>query len=367
MPQSCSSCAYMTCVSVAATGNSAPPSSGPNVGAIAGGVVGGVALIATVTFLIWWFLIRPRKDLEEDEWEEEETTTDTKTQFREERDARASVHTVHSLASSMLSRASNMIPIAFIPGVTNRDGNTPPDPPIPAARNYRSSRGPGSDIFFSPGDLRNSAYSSTSTVANNRNTFLSISPSLARESIASDTYHDDAVANPLPAQHIIVARPNVVSVKSSPTVPTTDARPGLPRQLSSEAPRIQFAKPTKVTIGKKGGRFPVRQGSDASSSKPSIRSPLATATEESEDEEEPHARARQSLLRAGDDAPQSPFTDEAGSSRPETQYTNTTTLSAVLEEATWLAAQPSTHDGMGASPERTTSPFDDKHEVKEHE
>ncbi|KAF2155095.1 hypothetical protein K461DRAFT_107684 [Myriangium duriaei CBS 260.36] len=379
IPKSCTQCAQMVCVSQGVTTGTTTASAGPNVGAIAGGVVGGIAFIAIITFAAWWFWIRPKRELEEydEEWEEEanEHPSELKSQFREQRDARASVHTVHSVASSVLSRASNMIPIAFIPGVTNRDGTTPPVPPIPAARST-DSRGTGSAIFFSPGDLRNSAYSGTSTL-DNRSTYFSrnsISPSLARESIASDIYRDDAVANPMPAQQVVMTRPNMVSVKSGSSAPTPSSPASL-ATTASEGPRLmmpgagtsngQFSKPTAVTITKKGaGRFPVRQISDASSAKPSIRSPLSVETDASDDDEEPHARARQSLLRDSVST-YGPFSDTSNLARAGSQYTTTTTLSAVIEEATRRASQVPTHRGLGGSDKRTASPFGDEHKVEE--
>lgn len=385
IPQSCSQCAHATCVPKGVTvGNT--QSSGPNVGAIAGGVVGGVALIAIVTFAIWWFIIRPKREQEdlEEEWEADEHPSELKNQFGEQRGARASVHTTHSV-SSVLSRASNMIPIAFIPGVTNRDETVPPVPPVPAARNLpgsTSSRATaGSAIFFSPGDLRNSAYSGTSTL-DNRSTYFSrhsISPSLARESIASDIYRDNAVANPMPAQQAIMTRPNMVSVISgtssaTPTSPETPATAATSDSLRVFTPGSatttgQFSKPTPVTIKKKGSRFPIRQTSDASSSKPSVRSPLGVDVDTSDDDEEDHARARQSLLRSRTSSIQSPFSDRGSQSdysRPTTQYTNTTTtLSAVLEEATWRASQVPTHHGLGGTDKRTVGPFGDENRIQE--
>ncbi|KAG8625420.1 hypothetical protein KVT40_007171 [Elsinoe batatas] len=400
--QSCDECAHMVCVATGVT--TGTPSSGPNVGAIAGGVVGGVVFVAVATFLVWWFWIRPRREMDEyeEEWEEEEHQEDAKSQFREERDARASVHTVHSVASTVLSRASNMIPIAFIPGVTNRDGTmttagTPPVPPIPAARSFSpsplSSQHSGGDaIFFSPGDLRNSAYSSTSTL-DNRKTFIgrpSISPSLARESVASDIYQDDAGTNPMPAQQVVMTRPNMVSVKSGSSVPTT--QPASPDSdfasaHTSQSPRVMmpvsgtpsvrsnasFVKPNAVTILKKGAnsRFAVRQQSNASS-KPSIRSPLGLDTDTEDDDEDPHARARQSLLRNNGESNvsspatstmQSPFSDDSELTRSaSSRYTGTTNLSAVIEEATRRASRLPDHKGLGG---RDTSPFGDEHATKE--
>ncbi|PNS19077.1 hypothetical protein CAC42_1813 [Sphaceloma murrayae] len=393
----------MVCVSSGVT--TGTPSSGPNVGAIAGGVVGGVALVAIATFLLWWFWIRPRREFDEyeEDWEDDEHPDDVKSQFREDRDQRASVHTVHSVASTVMSRASNMIPIAFIPGVTNRDGTsatTPPVPPIPAARGFSpsplsSQHSTGDAIFFSPGDLRNSAYSSTSTL-DNRKTFIgrpSISPSLARESVASDVYHDDAGTNPMPAQQIIMTRPNMVSVKSASTVPTTSnsptsvdsdftsARtshsPKIMIPASSNSPSISsnasFVKPNAVTILKKGGsaRFPVRQPSEAST-KPSLRSPLGLDTDTEDDDEDPHARARQSLLRNNSvvsspatSTMTSPFADDASQGdllRSASSRYTAGALSAVIEEATRRASRVPTHGGLGGEErgERDRSPFGDE-------
>ncbi|KAJ9625755.1 hypothetical protein H2203_004517 [Taxawa tesnikishii (nom. ined.)] len=197
-------------------------SSGPNVGAIAGGVIGGVIFIAIATFLVWRFCIRPRRQRYEEAWEEEDdVATQKHAQFNELRDQRASVHTVHSMASTILSRASNVIPIAFIPGVTNRDGsNAPPVPPIPAARADGA-------IFFKPGDIRGSAYSDASSI-DNRSTFFgrpSITPSLARSSVG-DIYRGDAVVNPMPAQTVLRGKANMVSVKSSQTNSPTEGTTG---------------------------------------------------------------------------------------------------------------------------------------------
>lgn len=275
-----------------------------------------------------------------------------------------------------------MIPIAFIPGVTNRDGNTPPVPPIPAAHSYGqqpTGRAAGSAIFFSPGDLRNSAYSATSTI-DSRNTMydnrLSISPSLARESITSEIYRDDAVANPMPAQQVVMTRPNMVSVKSSSSVttspttgsPATADSPRVVMAASGGLPATQYSKPTAVTIKKSAGRFPVRNASDASSSKPSVRSPLGMDTDTSDSDEEPHARARKSLLDKADKA-QSPFSDAAArpnATRGASTYTANTTMSAIIEEATRRASQmPTTQGGPAGHDKRDASPFGDENKVEE--
>jgi len=384
----------MVCVSSGVTGG-AQKSAGPNVGAIAGGVVGGIAVIALLTFALWWFWIRPKRNAwyEEDWDDQDEDATAAKTQFKEQRNDRRSVH---SVASTVLSRASNMIPIAFIPGVTNRDTNTPPVPPIPAARKYApsplSSQHNGDAIFFSPGDLRNSAYSDSASISaslRNRDTHYgrpSITASLARESVVSEVFHDNAHENPMPALQAMRIRPNMVSVKTngsgskgaSPlgtghatpatidegdyfvSAPSTTSVPSLNSKGS-------FVKPTTVTIGKKAanGRFPVRTASD--DSVPQARSTVASAlvagtndADTTDDEnDEPHARARQSLLHTGGsattiqdtpDVSQSPFVDAPGH--------NDGGLSKKIEEATRRASKMPIHNGLGG---RSEGPFGDEY------
>ena len=437
VPQSCSTCAHMTCI---ANPNPAPPSSGPNVGAIAGGVVGGVVFVAFVVFLVYWFWIKKRRqeqDAElEEEWQNDEISSQKRsTRFTAVTDA-ASTRTRGSLANSILSRASNIIQIAYIPGVTNRNGSGrnsihAPVPPVPAA--YRSGSHPpksplsheGDALFFRPGDLRDSTWSGTSSIAsgsrdtrysNNRDTrytMASISPSLMRDSVASEVFWDNATAQPMPAS--TAARPpaaaRMVSVKSSnsseaPDSTHTSVTPEeegrvkmlqvmMPGQGSGLSPNpsvksnasSSFAKPKQVNVGGKG-RFPVRQVSDAStaaSSKhtPAVSSPLA------EQNEEPEDRSKQSLLKNIDfatppavqplespffDASEAPPPSRSGASSPKpnpyasmASTVNTSTdspakrgsrsmnrLSAVAEEA--KRASQAEDEGKGDA-----SPFSDEH------
>jgi len=386
IPQSCNQCAHTVCVSSGVTGGGPPKSAGPNVGAIAGGVVGGIAFIAVLTFAIWWFWIRPKRNAwyEEDWDDQDEDATAAKTQFKEQRNDRRSVH---SVASTVLSRASNMIPIAFIPGVTNRDTNSPPVPPIPAARKYApsplSSQHNGDAIFFSPGDLRNSAYSDSSSLRN-RDTHYgrpSITASLARESVVSEVFHDNAQEHPMPALQAMRIRPNMVSVKTSASgskgpsplatgratpvtldegeffvsAPSTHSTPSLHSKGS-------FVKPTTVTIPKKSaaGRFPVRTASDDSVPQAGPSTTAHNYADTTDDEtDEAHAPAHQSLLSSGDSATssddtpgasQSPFIDTAGHSHGR--------LSKEIIEATRRASRMPLHSGLGG---RSEGPFGDEH------
>ena len=385
VPQSCDKCAYTTCV---ASNNVPSHHSGPNVGAIAGGVIGGIFFIGVLVFAFYWFVIRPRRIKLEEEWEEEDEAENRKSHFNMQRSERASVHTVHSVANSILSRASNFIPIAYIPGVMNRNGtqeHVPPVPPIPAAHGppLSGASNNGEALFFHPGDLRDSTYSDTSSL-DNRSTFFgrpSITPSLARSSIA--TYRDDAVVNPMPAQTVLRGKANVVSVKSgnsaTPSPQTTPAeelsnplnrsasgrklnivmptssdavRPGSANSNSSQQTlsSASYGKPTLLTLGGSKpkaakGRFPV---SSSDSPKPNISSPLATSTATTPDEQDA-----------------SPFSDAASISHENNGAKRTPGgLSAVIEETQSLrgslaARRLSRHQEVP----RGQSPFGDEHET----
>jgi hypothetical protein len=229
----CQECQKTVCVarSVAPSQISTPStakSSGPNTGAIAGGVIAGVALIAVAVYLVWRFCIKPkRQQFQQEDWAEDPTENeDAEKDFTMRRDARASTHTVGSIASSALTRASNIIQIAYIPGVTNRSAPStpgvlvPPVPPIPIALSDSGSTPRyEQEHFFMPGDLRDSTYSGVSDRT-----------SYARTSVASTIYGKNAVVSPIPAQTVIRGKAAVVSVRSNgagsgeltPPVPNVD-------------------------------------------------------------------------------------------------------------------------------------------------
>ncbi|KAK5168158.1 overproduction-induced pheromone-resistant [Saxophila tyrrhenica] len=298
-----------------------PVHHGPNVGAIAGGVVGGVAFVVIVVLCIYFFWIKKRRaeqDAElEEEWADEISSQKRSTQFTTMGDA-ASTRTRGSLAASILSRASNIIQIAYIPGVTNRNGSDhnsihAPVPPIPAAHRSQPPKSPlsneGDALFFRPGDLRDSTWSGTSSINSDkrdtRYTMTSISPSLMRDSMASDTFMDDASSQPMPAVAASRLAPRMVSVKSSTSstslsgsstgAPTPEESSGNVKTLQvvmpgqgaglSPNPSVRSAgKVKQVTVGGTKGRFPVRQTSDASGAStgkhaPNVSSPLAEVDE----------------------------------------------------------------------------------------
>lgn len=222
----------------------APPKDTTNVGAIAGGVIGGIAAIAIITFIIWKFCLKgKRRPITESDWQEVDMATQHEKEdndFQSRRSARASTHTVASMASSVLTRASNIIQIAYIPGVTNRSGPGSPDllvPPVPPIPSMSPSSGmsspyTGSEQHFFVPDFRDSM-ASYSTAGR-----TSIAPSVAqRASVASTMYRQNAIVSPLPAQTVVRGKAAVVSVKSTgssspadtpgaetPPVPQIDAK-----------------------------------------------------------------------------------------------------------------------------------------------
>ncbi|KAF2429404.1 hypothetical protein EJ08DRAFT_277695 [Tothia fuscella] len=223
----CTSCPSATCVKTTNSGSTTTVSSGggdgPNIGAIVGGVVGGVAIIGIIVFCIWKFWLKGRRHEVEEEWDDPDYPLEKpdNSVFSRNRDARSSTHTVASMASTVLTRASNIIQIAYIPGVTNRTGASspgllvPPVPPIPiptTPSTMNSSHFGGEQHFFVPGDLRDSTYSDMSSINERRPG--SIASSLQRNSVATTVYRDSAVLNPMPAQAVSVSKAAVVSVKS---------------------------------------------------------------------------------------------------------------------------------------------------------
>jgi len=194
--------------------------------------MGGIALIALLTFLVWWFIIRKRRrqypaenDLaeysERDRGVEKEGDDDERDRLSEQqqRSNRASAHTVSSVATAG-TRSSNFIQIAYIPGVTNRSDAAspeiaPPMPPIPIAgaahphslSGHTSPRQLGGDQFlFMPSDLRpESSY--THVDLDSRSSFA---PSNYR---GQDAVVESALSAPPP--RAAAFKPHQISVRSS--------------------------------------------------------------------------------------------------------------------------------------------------------
>ncbi|KAJ5668608.1 uncharacterized protein N7477_007178 [Penicillium maclennaniae] len=370
---SCDRCASTKCV---LDGNAAsqPKSSGPNVGAIAGGVVGGVIALAALLLLIWWFVIRPRREERRSQQEKSDT-------FAAQRSERKSTQ---SIASTVLTRASNVIQIAYIPGVTNRSppetpaSLVPPVPPLPGATPDQH--------FFMPGDLRDSSWTATTG-------HQSISPTL-RSSVATTIYRNDAIVSAVPAQQIQRSRANIVSVHngpggsgdSTPTQPvpvmiTPRDAPAVPAITSSQLARAEamkagpgssivarqvVAKPVMVrgpSMKKKDGQSSTESSmkevkpSTANSANSSNQFGHHTSTfdDNSSDEDDDDTRrstpshstgAKASASVKEDSHSKSPFSDSASTSH---------IASAQIQQNSLYASQ--------TPPPRVQSPFSDANEV----
>ncbi|KAK0103188.1 hypothetical protein ONS95_014984 [Cadophora gregata] len=361
VPPTCNECQKTVCVASSAapsTISTAPKSSGsgPNVGAIAGGIIGGVAVIAIVTYLVWRFCIKTkRQQYEQENWAEDpDEAMEAEKDFTMRRDARASTHTVASIASTVLTRASNIIQIAYIPGVTNRSAPStpgllvPPVPPIPIALSDAGTPRYEQEHFFMPGDLRDSTYSA-----------LSDRTSYARTSVTSTIYGKNAIVSPIPAQTMIRGKAAVVSVKSNgqssgemtPPVPSVDYSrfgPGGP-------PSPAFSV---------GSTF-LNNANTATQVKPQVVKVVSTqkkgtpAPSISDDEMTPRASpvARDSnAITIIDDTPaidQGPFSDPL----PNPRQSSSSTLTAVVEEATVKKT--------ARSPRNDSGLFGDQYELKE--
>lgn len=260
--QSCHQCATTKCVPTSSgstsdsSGGSNSNSGGDSAGAIAGGVIGGLAFVAILAFLIWWFVIRKKRQERDELAGPEKRNTYA--------DSRQSRKSAHSIASTVLTRASNVIQIAYIPGVTNRsppetpNSLVPPVPPLPGAAPDQH--------FFMPGDLRGSAWSEMSDGR-------SIAPSL-RTSVATTAYGSNAIVSPMPAQQAMRTRPAMVDINGNntagspqhlappdaPAVPTITpaqlAKAGVTEQNSSIVARGMMAKPVMVKGAQKSSGGP---------------------------------------------------------------------------------------------------------------
>ena len=379
-------------------------------------------VIALATWLVWKYCIKPRRQAYDDEWPEGTANGEKgDDRFTMQRNARASTHTVGSIASTVLTRASNVIQIAYIPGVTNRSPPStpghliPPVPPLP----YDSSPSLSTSTpqlgqeqhYFIPGNLRDSNYSGV-TESDGRSSFArqSITPSLARSSVATTIYRNNAIINPSPAQTIVRGKAAVVSVKSSgtstpiespdgsaPPVPAIDfeRHAQLGGLGSSNGPiiaRAGIARPVNVRKTSSQGKLSTRNESSGGSAitlvngkadrnltpqeSSKARSPQSNAgasifEDASSDDEGPsshtgkspssHDRALSQAVTEIDESPairQSPFTGPSGLNPPERNPARATavasghngkgSLSQVIEEATRKASREPRHGGLGS-------------------
>ena len=338
----CTTCTQAVCVSKSEAGvpQTTPQSSGggPNVGAIAGGVVGGVAFIAILTFVIWRFCIRPRYNYPEEEYSDEynnELSEKSPGDYAPTEQARNSTHSVRSVASTVMTRASNVIQIAFIPGITDRqghdDGSIPPVPAIPGhqrsqtgSTNSPANRHPGTpDHFFTPADLggdsRWSQFSNSTTDSEDIRSIRphSLASSLARESVASTIFQGHQ-ATPMSAAQGVRGKANVVSVKPS-TGNTPSATGHVP-----EVPVVDYFK-------------------YGDQKKKEQETPKDTTELHSEDSPAHTGSGETSVPDVSVTGSEATTGKDSNDKKPSSKM-----LAAAIEEATRRASKQPTHGGLGS-------------------
>ncbi|KAL2131105.1 hypothetical protein VTI74DRAFT_5557 [Chaetomium olivicolor] len=375
-PTSCQECPRATCIPVEPTSAATSQShSSTNVGAIAGGVVGGLAAIAIITYLVWRFCVRTRRQpMVEEPWDDgQDQGLDGEKSFAQRQDYRASTHTVHSIASTVLTRASNIIQIAYIPGVTNRATASPtvlvpPVPPIPIAHSQAGTPASAEDQhFFVPGDLRDSTYSGLSAFSD-RTSYARTSYA-PRSSVASTIYGKSAVVV-APAQTGMRAKPAMVSVRSAhsnnssgsatPPVPTVDyekynnlMRPPSPANSTFSVgstflnnASTATATPARAMVVRVGSVKKVGLRPKPSAEEDTLTSPTVSGSTIRDS-------TAATVIADSPAADQGPFSDP-----PKSAAHSTTSLSAVIEEATRRASQ---RDSTIPPKGRERSPFGDEH------
>ncbi|KAJ5161329.1 hypothetical protein N7492_006721 [Penicillium capsulatum] len=382
---SCDQCAQAKCIPNP-NASSDPPPKQNNAGAIAGGVVGGVLVLVAILFVIWWFVIRPRRA-------ERAARQEKSNQFSAARSERKSTQ---SIASTVLTRASNVIQIAYIPGVTNRSPPetphtlVPPVPPLPGATPDQH--------FFMPGDLRDSSWTQTTG-------HQSFSPTL-RSSVATTVYRNDAIVSAAPAQQIQRSRANIVSVHnasgentptaSTPVMITPRDAPAVPAITSSQLAKAEAtqdgpssivartvtAKPVMVrgaSVKKKDGSSPPREinspkpATVASGSTGKFDHNTSTFDGNSSDEEDYDETRPSTLSHSSGAKHNAAYTiDDNRSNRSgpfQDQPQSNSVSSAVNHNRSDSAGHRHRHSASSGSthrtpPPRVQSPFSDANEVK---
>ncbi|KKP04068.1 hypothetical protein THAR02_03794 [Trichoderma harzianum] len=374
VPLDCTQCPQSFC----AVNDSPTPSNGgggggggPSAGPIAGGVIGGIAAIAIITYLVWRFLIKPKRRLSQSVYGVEEAATQGGEKNGNRVTRRGSTHTVHSIASTVLTRASNIIQIAYIPGVTNRatpaspNVLVPPVPPIPMhhTEGYRDS-GDGNPHFFVPGNLRDSTYSGISAFSDR----TSFAP--PRSSIASTIFGGGKQQVLTPAQTVMRAKPTMVSVKSGASAPGTPPVPSIdydkfnpsktlrPQSAASNfsvgstflnnANTVTQARAQVVKVGGSGLRMVEIASKPESQSSTTLgkKSPKTT-----DDTTPPTSRGESSTVDQG------PFSDPPDQLSPK--------ISVEAPPASPGRERGSIKEGDSGSQKRDSSPFGDEHETKD--
>lgn len=359
-------------------GNGSGGSNGPSAGPIVGGVLGGIVAIAILTYLVWRFLIKPKRSrMSQSIYEPAASNArDVEKDNASRMTHRSSTHTVHSIASTVLTRASNIIQIAYIPGVTNRATPTsptvlvPPVPPIPMHHSEGNRQSNQDDQhFFVPGNLRDSTYSGISAYTDR----TSYAP---RSSIASTIYGKQAQVQ-TPAQTGMRAKPTVVSVKpghvsgtNTPPVPSIDFEKfgaGRPRSGASAfsvgstfVNNANTATQGRAQVVKLGGgpkKIDVGAKSEASTSSRSVSSASSSDSVSQAPTRDSNAVTLIEDSPVGD---LGPFSDPPATPNPA----GIPTLGAVIEDEGEEHRDGSRTSRRPGSSERGRSPFGDEHATK---
>ena len=352
------------------------------IGPIVGGVVAGVVVVAVILFLVWRFVIRPRRRAMQD-WEPAEKR-DQSTLSRGVRQS-----TAQSIASTVMTRASNVIQIAYIPGVTVRsppdspDLLAPPIPPMPGSHNNSGASTPALEQhFFMPGDLRDSTWSDASSFDQR----VSIAPSLARSTVYGEA--ETQVVPPIPAQHAFRAHANMVSVRSGSTTPSSNPRtpaaaqmPSMSTSNSSIVGRQVVARPVEIKKTGSGPRVPTlanlakKAPKKDNTSAPERNIPVFFDEKEvvTPGSESPFIKPQPSFATI-DSARSSSVSAimpsegplGSGNSQPFHRHSKSEGLNAMIEEAINRARDPSLNVGRPDVKKHDASPFSDANEVKEN-
>ncbi|KAG6306786.1 hypothetical protein E4U45_006361 [Claviceps purpurea] len=375
VPLNCRQCAKSFCTkedTQAISGGGDKGSSGPSVGPIVGGVVGGLIAIGIITYLIWRFVIKPKRAADPHQSVYETSSTPAR---HTEKDnvsritRRSSTHTVHSIASTVLTRASNIIQIAYIPGVTNRATPSspsvlvPPVPPIPMRHSEANRNGSQAAIdqhFFVPTSLRDSTFSGISGFSDR----TSYAP---RYSVASTIYGKQAQVQ-APAQTGMRAKPTVVSVKSAgvsspgtPPVPSISLQKfGMPTRPDSTASDFSISSTyvNSANTATQGRAQVVKLGGSGLKKVELARNDASASTTSLVSSSGSHDKTLASKASFND---QGPFSDPL--ERKNSGISSTPTLVAVLEEGEeGCGGEGSKRPG---SEDRGKSPFGDEHATKD--
>ena len=410
--QSCDHCATTKCIKTSSGSSSGSQDDssggGGGPGAIAGGVIGGIAFVTILVALVWWFFIRKKRN------EYSLGAGGNDGQEKRRTNAQQSRKSNGSIASTVLTRASNVIQIAYIPGVTNRSppgtpsSLVPPVPPLPGAAPDQH--------FFMPGDLRDSSFTDMSN--DRRSGAPSVSPSL-RSSVAASAYRSNAIVSPVPAQQATLTRgANVVSIHGSqpgmqtavttpsdaPAVPAitqaqlakagvTDANNNNNNNNSSIVARTMMAKPVMVkTVGGKKNNDnaapavqTIEEQSESNSSAPVSRDASTTQQADmgtsgfdaSSDEEDDgdgvrstkgstktKASTKRKTAATVTEEPEPPTAEQGPFSDQPAIETQTRTSTHLETNDGTASKRSSNRSSNRAPPPRVESPFSDANEVK---